>query len=82
MMLAASFTITAIAIGVAVWLRRENRRLYGRNVALGLDKNELEIRVKALRAIAGYLSQANQALELALDVTENGWELPGPEGKQ
>ena len=54
-MIEASFTVTAIAIGVAIWLWRENRRLHSRNVTLELDKVELDRCCKALRSIAGYM---------------------------
>ena len=61
-MIEASFTVTAIAIGVACWIWRENRRLHSRNVTLELDKVELDRRCKALRSIAGYMGETIKAL--------------------
>ena len=87
-MLVTSFTTTAIAIGVAVWLWRAQRRLHGRNLSLGLDNAELRRQVAEAqkqrdtlmllaRTMGGIIKQMGDDLDAAM---APGWELPAHSG--
>ena len=88
-MLESSFTLTAIAIGVAVWMWRQRCRLYGRNLALGLANAELrrhaaeaELQRDSLmllaRTMGGIIKQMGEDIDMLL---EPEWETSQQSGE-
>lgn len=75
-MLITSFATTAIAIGVAVWLFRQNRRLHERGAALAQLNDTLDRKAKTLREAVGRMADEIRTLEIELKLSRSCYELP------